>query len=298
MSDGQADQSSKRSIYMQKTIGKVKTKYGLIEFSKIGNGSPILYLHGSLSNCNDDMGYCPLIKAGFSIITPSRPGYGETPLNSGVSAEKAANLINDLIDYLKLNVFDVIAVSGGGLTGLYLASKYPEKVKKLILASAVTKPLKMEKERYKSAKTFYGPGHKIIWTFLNLTGLISKKALVKKTYELFSTCNVKEIMYEIKKEDINAIIKFYKKKTQNIGALNDLEQIITDDILIKISAPTLIVHSKQDRAVPFNHAQNAIELIKNSELYIAETWGHFIWIGKGSEGVFNKVINFLNSSDP
>ena len=280
---------------MQKIIEKVKTKSGIIEFSKIGSGSPILYLNGSLCNCNDDMGYSPLIKAGFSIITPSRPGYGETPLNSGVSAEQAADLINYLVEYLKLNVFYVIAVSGGGLTGLYLASKYPEKVKKLILASAVTKPLKIEKERYKSAKTFYGPWHRIIWTLLNISGLISKKTLVKKTYELFSSCNVKDIMYEIKKEDINEIIRFYKKKAQNIGALNDLEQIITDDVLLNISAPTLIVHSKHDRAVPFNHAQNAIELIKNSELYIAETWGHFIWIGKGSEGVFNKVINFLNN---
>jgi pimeloyl-ACP methyl ester carboxylesterase len=276
-----------------KVIEIIETKRGKIEFSRNGEGSPILYLHGSLSNCNENIGLGPLIEAGYSIIIPSRPGYGNTPLNSGISAEQASDLINELLETINLNIVDVIAVSGGGLTGLYFASKYPEKVRKLLLESAVSKPLKEEEERYNDAKKFYGKGHKYIWSLMKIIGTISKRSLVKKTYELFSTCDTKEIMKQIKKEEIDIIIKFYKKKPENIGALNDLEHTIADEIIMNINAPTLIIHSKYDKAVPFSHAENSKSKIKNSELFIAETWGHFIWIGKGSEDVFTKVISFL-----
>jgi pimeloyl-ACP methyl ester carboxylesterase len=120
----------------------IETRKGKIEFSRNGEGSPILYLHGSLSNCNENIGLDPLIDAGYSIIVPSRPGYGKTPLNSGISAEQASDLMNELLECLNINIADVIAVSGGGLTGLYFASKYPGKVRKLLLESAVSKPLK------------------------------------------------------------------------------------------------------------------------------------------------------------
>lgn len=278
---------------IRKEIDIIETNHGKIEYSRKGNGSPILYLHGSLSNCNDDFGHEPLIKAGFSIISPSRPGYGHTPLSSGQTAEQAADLLQDLLDYLNIKVIDVIAVSGGGLTGLYFCSKYQNSVRKIILESAVSKPLNLEKERYKSAKLFYGNRHRFIWWTLNVMGTFSKRSLVKKTYELFSTCNVKTIMKEITDPEIDAVVKFYKKDPENIGALNDLDHFITDDVICNILAPTLIVHSRQDRAVPFEHAENANKLICNSELFIADTWGHFIWIGNGSEQVSQKVISFL-----
>jgi pimeloyl-ACP methyl ester carboxylesterase len=287
------DKKQKGVFMKNKVIEIIETRKGKIEFSKNGEGSPILYLHGSLSNCNENIGHGPLIEAGYSIIIPSRPGYGNTPLNSGISAEQASDLMNELLECLNINIVDVIAVSGGGLTGLYFASKYPGKVRKLLLESAVSKPLSEEEERYISAKTFYGKGHKYIWSLLKIIGTISKRSLVKKTYELFSTCDTREIMKEIKEDEMDTLIKFYKKKPENIGALNDLEQTITNEIFTNIKAPTLIVHSKYDKAVPFTHAENSKSKIKNSELYIADTWGHFIWIGKGSEDVFRKVISFL-----
>jgi pimeloyl-ACP methyl ester carboxylesterase len=287
------DQNKLQEEKMEKMVKIIETPKGKIELSQIGEGSPILYLHGSLSNCNNDMGYQPLIDAGYSIITPSRPGYGNTPVSSGKTAEQAADLLNELLIYLKLDSVIVIAVSGGGLTGVYFAAKYPEKVKKLVLESAVSKPLSEEKERYKNAQAFYGKGHKFIWGLLNFIGRVSKRSLVKKTYELFSTGDIQSIMREIKREEIDAVVKFYQKKPENIGALNDLEHTITENTFESIKAPTLIVHSKEDRAVPFAHAENSKSKIINSELFIAETWGHFILIGKGSNEVNRKVISFI-----
>jgi predicted alpha/beta hydrolase family esterase len=89
-------------------------------------------------------------------------------------------------------------------------------------------------------------------------------------------------MREITPEAIGEIIEFYRKNPENKGALVDLGHSIGDKVFERILSPTLIVHSKEDRAVPFEHAENAAK-ISNSELFVANTWGHFIFIEKVPE---------------
>ena len=61
----------------------------IIEYSIIGKGEPILVMHGGHSNCNEEFGYDYLIENGFSVITPSRPGYGKTSKEVGESLTMA-----------------------------------------------------------------------------------------------------------------------------------------------------------------------------------------------------------------
>jgi pimeloyl-ACP methyl ester carboxylesterase len=278
---------------MVNIVKRIETSKGMVEVSQRGTGSPILMLHGSLENCNGDMGYEPLLNAGFSIITPSRPGYGNTPVEAGKSAEEAADLLAEMLEHMHIVSANVVAVSYGGLTGLHFASRHPDKTKCLILASAVTKPID-DAKRLAQAKKFYGKGHQNFWAMLQFVGKISKKSLVKRTYAIFSTCDTKEIMKEIKPDAMDAIAKFYDKKPENKGALLDLKHSINDAVFENITSPTLIIHSKEDKAVPFEHAENAKRKIRNSKLFIANTWGHFIWVGKGSDEVMNKIISFIS----
>lgn len=64
-----------------------------IEFSVIGEGEPILVFHGGHSNCKEEFGYEALIKNDYSIITPSRPGYGRTSKEIGESL--STNMIRE-----------------------------------------------------------------------------------------------------------------------------------------------------------------------------------------------------------
>ncbi|HEX2926418.1 MAG TPA: alpha/beta hydrolase, partial [Ruminiclostridium sp.] len=198
-----------------------------------------------------------------------------------------------LLDLMNIASVNVVAVSYGGLTGLHFASRHPDKTKSLILASAVTKSID-DVKRLAQAKKFYGKGHESFWAMLNFIGKISKKSLVKRTYAIFSTCNTSKIMKDIKPDTIDAIAKFYDKKPENKGALLDLEHSINDPVFENIAAPTLIIHSKEDRAVAYEHAENAKSKIRNSELFAANTWGHFIWVGKGADEVLNKIISFIS----
>ena len=79
-----------------------------------------------------------LSDAGLSLICPSRPGYGRTPLSSGPTSEEAADLLAALLDKLGVNEVVILGISGGGPTSLNFARKYPNRCKALITEVAVT----------------------------------------------------------------------------------------------------------------------------------------------------------------
>lgn len=137
---------------------KFQTELGMLEFSSWGSGFPILVLHGAHSNCHERLVHRGIDLKKYRIITPSRPGYGETTLSKKVTPEEAAKQIIELLQFLRIDSFIVYGVSAGGLTALALASLYPEMVSKLILASAVTKKWLSPKDRkYKIASTLFHP---------------------------------------------------------------------------------------------------------------------------------------------
>jgi pimeloyl-ACP methyl ester carboxylesterase len=55
-----------------------RTTRGSIEYTLSGKGPVILVCHGTSSNCFSTAGSAPLLDAGFSVLTPSRPGYRRT----------------------------------------------------------------------------------------------------------------------------------------------------------------------------------------------------------------------------
>ena len=62
----------------------IDTKYGPVEYVVVGEGKPILAIHGGGGGYDQGVVlYSLFADAGYSIICPSRPGYLRTPLSSG-----------------------------------------------------------------------------------------------------------------------------------------------------------------------------------------------------------------------
>ena len=114
-----------------------QTKAGQIEYTLQGQGPVVLRLTGSMDDCQSSGGNAALLAAGFSILTPSRPGYGGTPLSVGKTAPEAADAMAALMDTLGISSANVIAESCGGPTAIYLAARHNERVRGLILEEAV-----------------------------------------------------------------------------------------------------------------------------------------------------------------
>jgi pimeloyl-ACP methyl ester carboxylesterase len=270
----------------------INTRLGEIEYRSVGKGIQILFVHGGHSNCNETLCHKGFDFEKFQLITPSRPGYGKTPLNNNKTPKQAADLIVELLNHLSIDNVIVYGISAGGLTAIELASNYPDKVSKLILASAVSKKWLNEQEKiYKIAQKMFNPKiEKFIWGMLRFFLRIFPNMIAKSFYSQFS----KNPIHKLKKEDIQELILSMKHYSSKMGFLNDIDQNINDEIFTNIKCQTLIIHSKNDNSVPFEHALYSKKMIENSKLIeLNNEWGHLFWIGTDSKNSIEKIIEFI-----
>ncbi|MDX2444838.1 MAG: alpha/beta hydrolase [Bacteroidales bacterium] len=275
----------------------INTKLGKIEYCSVGRGIPILFVHGGHSNCNETLCHKGFDLEKFELITPSRPGYGKTSLNGNRTPKQAANLIAALLEYLSADSVIVYGISAGGLTAIELASNYPNKVSKLILASAVSKKWLDEQGKiYKNAKKIFNPKIEIyVWGMVRLFSRFFPNMLAKSFYPQFS----KNPIHKLKNADIRELVSTMKHFNSKKGFLNDIDQNINDEIILKITCPTLIIHSKNDNSVSLEHPENANRMIENSKIEILQNeWGHLFWIGTDSKKSIEKTIEFIEDKMP
>lgn len=263
---------------MERVLGTYFVNGQTIEYSITGKeGTPILVMHGGHSNCYEEFGYKPLVKSGFMLITPSRAGYGMTSKEIGENLSKASDYYVKLLDYLKIDKVHLLAISAGGPSGLYFATRYPERVKTLTLQSAVTKEwLTPEDKIYKAAQILFRPAmEKVTWKLVSNMSNIFPEFMFKQMIPTFSNLSYKEIKNSVLDKDIDEIQRMSKRQRSGYGFLIDLSQTkeITSKNLQAISCPTLIMHSEYDSSVPLEHAYYADQQIRDSELCILDTWG-------------------------
>lgn len=284
---------------MERRIEIFSTEGISIEYSIIGKGEPIFVMHGGHSNCNEEFGYKTLVENGFSVITPSRAGYGGTSKEVGKSLSIACEYYSKLINHLNIEKVHLLAISAGGPSGIYFASRYPELVCTLTLQSAVTKKWLTHKDKeYKAARILFRPkAEKITWILISSINNIFPRFIFKQMLPSFSKLKYSEAKEKMNKGDVEAIRKMNNRQRSGFGFFIDLAQVneITIEDLRAVTCPTFIMHSKHDGSVPLEHPYYAHENIPSSELCLLDSWGHLIWLGKSSNETDENIINFLKS---
>lgn len=271
------------------TTLQLETSKGKIEYTLLGNGKPILIVVGGHTNCKETIFHKGLDLTKSSFITPSRPGYGLTPLTDQNKTPKGtSDLFIALLDELNIQKTIVIGISAGGLTALEIAANYPDRVENLILISALTKNWFIETDKvYKGAKKIFAPKiERYIWFFYRISFRLFPKFMTKTMFKQLSKYRPIEFtddeLQELKQ--MTLIMRSYK------GFDNDLDQIIDQETLKRIECQTLILHSENDKQVDISHAWNAKNNIKDSKLVtFYNRWGHLLWLGKEYDPVLNEL---------
>lgn len=270
-----------------------------IEYTIAGAGKPILLFHGGHSNCHEEFGYKNLLEQGYSIITPSRAGYGSTSKEIGLSLNTACEAYLQLINHLNICTVHVFAVSAGGPSGITFASLFPHRVSSLVLQSAVSKEWHTPKDAiYRMAKILFHPATgKYTWKLVSFFSRTFPNFILKQMAPSFSTLPVPEILQQFSQEDIEQFVAMNQRQRSAHGFMLDLEQSsgFTLSKLQKILCPTLIIHSKNDKAVLPEHALSAHHHIPGSKLCLLDSWGHLIWLGSGARSVDTELNEFLCS---
>ena len=106
-----------------------------------GSGRPLILLHGGLGAGEVMRPILPALGAGHQVILPDLQGHGRTAdIDRPIDARLMADDIAALIDLLGLDRPDLFGYSLGGGVAFWVASKYPEKVGKLVVCSVYLRP--------------------------------------------------------------------------------------------------------------------------------------------------------------
>ena len=102
-----------------------------------GQGRPLILLHGGLGSGEMFGPTLPALAEKHKVIAVDLQGHGRTAdIDRPIDPRLMADDIAALIDHLGLEKPDLVGYSLGGGVAFFTASKYPEKVGKLVMAAA------------------------------------------------------------------------------------------------------------------------------------------------------------------
>ncbi len=265
------------------------TSKGPIEYRLEGAGPTVVVLNGGHCSRDTRLSHEKLALHGYSVLTPSRPGYDSTPSSIGRTAQEAADALAELITELQMPIVDVIGISAAGPTGLAFAQQHPEKLRKLILESAVT--TRWGDEIKILSRLGFGRTEKVTWSLIKLALKFMPNMMIRAMVQQLTTLDVNEVLSRMNKDDLIFVRRMIETSRSGAGFMNDIEHHIDD--LSGIVAPVLVMYSPNDKFVPEKNAARVAAEVKRCELYEVSADTHLIWIGKAADDVWVKRLSFL-----
>ena len=274
---------------MPSTIAK--TAKGPIEYRLEGSGPTVLVLNGGHCSRESRLSHERLTTEGFSVLTPSRPGYDDTPPDVGRTAQAAADALAALLDALQIPMADVIGISAAGPTALAFAQRHPSRTRKLILESAMATD--WDEQTKRRARVGFGRAEKVTWAIMHLMLKLFPTAMIKALLHDLTILDVDEVIKRMSPGDLDFIKRMIQTSQSGTGFMNDIEHRV--DNLAAITKPVLVMYSPNDKTVSPKNAYRVASEVATCELYEVPSDTHLIWIGKSANDVWQKRLSFLRS---
>ncbi len=264
----------------------VKTSHGPIEYSTIGEGTPVLYIHGAGGGHDMSRLCVRAIGLDFLWVCPSRFGYLRTPVPEDASFESQADAYAALLDHMGIEKTAIIGLSQGGSSALLFALRHPDRCSALVLQSAVSKTF--------TARPISDWFFNMLFRSDFFFWLISKVGMNILIKKFGSDPASIDMLDPFSKSFVDDALKiFHPSSLRYPGIVNDQNATLSDKQydLDKLHQPTLILHALDDGLVPYEFATYAHERIPDSELITFQDGGHiFIAINDRFQ---DTVVRFL-----
>lgn len=275
------------------TGGRIlKTECGPIEYGISGSGPPVLVIHGAGGGYDQGLLIGSLGMAeDFRVIAPSRFGYLNSPIPEDRSLEAQADAYACLLDALEIDRVIVMAFSAGGPSGFHFARRYPERTAKLVAASAIsyTDPSSAEeRKREESINRVIGSD---FFYWLAITGA---RSFLLKLFGVSREVQAGLVPSEMARVD--QLLEAMQPMSERLdGILLDQERDLPRDFpLGQITAPTLVIHARDDSLVDYSRGQHTAERIAGAELLTLEDGGHLL--AGHTDEIRARIMAFLAES--
>jgi pimeloyl-ACP methyl ester carboxylesterase len=108
-----------------------------IYYETYGAGLPVLVLHGGLGSHEGMSNQIMALAASHYVIAPDSRGHGRSTDSDAILSYSAmADDMLKVLDSLRIDRVDVVGWSDGGIIGLDLAMRYPDRIRRLVAISA------------------------------------------------------------------------------------------------------------------------------------------------------------------
>ena len=263
-----------------------ETSVGKIQYSLIGDSGPvILFAHGTPGGFNHTPFFTTSGLEGYRLLTPSRPGYMDTPLDAGRTPQEQATAYAALLDELSIDEVVVIGVSGGGPSAISFAAMYPQTTLALIglvpLSQARSEPLDIPAVMQSDF---------LVWAGLSIvTGLRDASTVPDRIFAPEDAERIRNSADGLQRVH-DWLWSVWPMSSRLAGWRNDSEQFMRLSLPIsQVTAPTLILNGTADEEVPYESAQRLAAEISGARLHTVEGANHALPITHKDE--LNAVIN-------
>ncbi|SER70265.1 alpha/beta fold hydrolase [Salisediminibacterium halotolerans] len=270
-----------------------------IEYTVSGEGEPVLMLHGGHSSCREELGVGWLVEAGYKVIVPSRPGYGRTSKAAGKDLAAVSETIRAVLHHAGEERAHIAAFSAAGPAGIAFAAAYPKRTLSLSLLSAVSKPWPVKADGTGlavGARIMFRPRlERATWALIHAVNKRFPDGLFRQMIPAFSTLDDHTASSVMTENDIAYFQQMMARQRSSSGFFLDLahNRELTKEMAERVTAPTLILHSRYDASVNKAHAEYAKELIPHADLVMLNSWGHLIMLGTDAEAARETWLAFL-----
>ncbi|HMA34455.1 MAG TPA: alpha/beta hydrolase, partial [Chloroflexia bacterium] len=229
----------------------VATRMGPVEYARVGQGPPVLVVHGYGGGYDQGLLAAQLAATyPLEIIAVSRFGYLRTPLPADPSPAAQAAALVALLDALQIPTVAILAISAGGPAVLEFALRYPDRCWALVTIAAVTGPLAVRTTaRGRLIAALAGQD----WGLWLLRGLTLRQQLVRNGLDPATV----DRLPAAARERVRSLFYPLPISLRRAGCAADLRGFphLPRYPVAQLALPTLVVHGTADTVVPLAHAE-------------------------------------------
>jgi pimeloyl-ACP methyl ester carboxylesterase/DNA-binding CsgD family transcriptional regulator len=246
-----------------------------VAYAVTGEGPPLVAPAWWVSHLELDWSHEPYrdfwssASEGYALVRYDRPGVGMSDRDvhdEDLTLEGDVALLSAVLDELGLGTVSLIGGSAGGCAAIEFAARFPERVDRLLLygayadGSAITS-LAVRESIVGTVRSHWGLGSRLLADiFAGDTDTAEQKRLARYQRDAASP-EAAAVLLELT----------YRNNVR--------------PVLDQVCAPTLVVHRRGDRAIPYQLGRELAAGIPNATLMPLDGTAHFPWAGDASSVV-------------
>ncbi|SER00124.1 Pimeloyl-ACP methyl ester carboxylesterase [Faunimonas pinastri] len=228
-----------------------------------GKGRPVILLHGGLGDSRAWVHLIPALDKNWQVIALDSRGHGQSSWDGKIGYDLMSSDVVGFMDELKIPKASIVGWSDGGIIGLDLAIRHPDRLEKLFA---------------------FGANY-------NTDGLIlhHPDAPIPPAPDLSATIaeSGRPAERELSREDLVQAVKHMWRTEPNFSPAE----------LGAVTTPTIIADGEHDQAIKQEHTVEMAHLIPGARLLLIPDAGHAAMLERPE--VFNEaVIAFLRGNEP